>query len=209
LKDILLRKKRSGVRATVFTHDAVQLYAILKMHGFSHLSDTVRECKIMLLQHLLNGDCMSYDHLCHTSTKASRPDCTACRALSNGFSNEQDFVHHLLDIVTNATAHEITVDDLLVMGESIGQPQLDRPRVNLRWQLLWTLKAHCERKGYRATTNAPAFDVFHDLLRGFEQCNAATPLSIMAHHRISPPDTRLKRDDMITTILTHTKATAS
>ena len=78
LKDIFLRKMRTGVRATVFTHDAVQLHAILKMHGFSHVSDTVRECKIMLLQHLLNGDCMSYDHLCYTSTNASRPDRTAC-----------------------------------------------------------------------------------------------------------------------------------
>ena len=99
LKDILLRKMRSGVRATVFTHDAAQLHAILKMHGFSHVSDTIRECKIMLLQHLLNGDCMSYDHLCHTSTNTSQPDRTACRALSNGFSNEQDFIHRLLDIV--------------------------------------------------------------------------------------------------------------
>ena len=104
----------------------------------------------MLLQHLLNGDCMSYDHLCHTSTNASRPDRTACRALSNGFSNEQDFVHCLLDIVTHATAQEITVDDLLVMGESIGERQLDRPHVNLRRQLLWTLKAHCVRKSYRS-----------------------------------------------------------
>ena len=34
MKDILLRKMHSGVRATVFTHDAVQLHAILKMHGF-------------------------------------------------------------------------------------------------------------------------------------------------------------------------------
>jgi hypothetical protein len=109
-----------------------------------------------------------------------------------------------LDIVTNATAQEITVDDLLVIGESIGQPQLDRPHVNLRRQLLQTLKAYCEHKSHRARTYAPAFDVFHDLLCGFEQCNAAMLLSIMAHHRISPPsDTKLKRNDMITTILTH------
>ena len=65
LKDILLRKKHTGVHAT---HDAVQLHAILRMHGFSHVSDNVHECKIMVLQHLLNGDCMSYDHICHTST---------------------------------------------------------------------------------------------------------------------------------------------
>jgi hypothetical protein len=58
LKDIFLRKMHTGVRATIFTHDTAQLHAILKMHGFSHVSDTVRECKIMLLQHLLNGDCM-------------------------------------------------------------------------------------------------------------------------------------------------------
>jgi len=68
LKDILLRKMHTGVRATIFTHDAAQLHTILKMHGFSHVSDNVCECKILLLQHLLNGDCMRYDHLCHTST---------------------------------------------------------------------------------------------------------------------------------------------
>ena len=71
MKDILLRKMHSGVCATIFTHDAAQLHAILKMHGFSHVSNTIHECKIMLLQHLLNGDCMSYDHLCHISTNAS------------------------------------------------------------------------------------------------------------------------------------------
>ena len=204
IKDILLRKMHTGVRATVFTHDAVQLNAILKMHGFSHVSNTIHECKIMLLQHLLNGDCMSYDHLCHTSTNTLWPDRTACQALSNGFSNEEDFVHCLIDIVTHATAQQITVDDLLVMGESIGEHQLDCPRVNLRRQLLQTLKGHCVHKSYRAMRNTPAFDVFHDLLCGFKQCNAATLLSIMAHHRISPPSNiRLKHDNMITTILTH------
>ena len=117
---------------------------------------------------------------------------------------EQDFVHCLLDIVTHATAQEITVDDLLVTGESIGQPQLDHPHVNLHWQLLQTLKAHCVCESYQAMRNAPAFDVFHDLLCGFKQCNAATLLSIMAHHQISPPSNiRLKHDDMITTILMH------
>ena len=77
LIDILLKKMHCGIRTSVFANDPVQLHTILKLHGFTHIPDTVRECKIMVSQHL-NDDCMVYDHLCHSPENAQWPDRTAC-----------------------------------------------------------------------------------------------------------------------------------
>ena len=192
LQDILLKKKITGVRASVFTTEISQLQSILRLHGFSYLPDTVRQCKIVILQHLLNGDCMRYDHLCHSTGNTPRPDRTACRALSSGFSDAPDFVETLFNIVVAATALEIGTDDLLAMVESIGQAKLDRPRKNFWRQLLQSLKTHCARTHHRSMGSAPGYDIFHDLLYGFEQCNTATLVSIMGRHRIIPPHTKFK-----------------
>ena len=67
LKDVLLRRFRTGVRASIFSDDPSQLQSILKLHGLSHGPNTIRQSKIMILQHLLNGDCMRYGHLCHNT----------------------------------------------------------------------------------------------------------------------------------------------
>ena len=99
LTDMLLKKMHCRIQASVFANDPVQLHTILKLHGFMHLPDTVCECKIMLFQHLLNGDCMVYDHLCHSPENAQQPDRTACRNLSNGFSDSQTFVQAVISIV--------------------------------------------------------------------------------------------------------------
>ena len=204
LTDMLLKKMHCGIRASVFANDPVQLHTILKLHGFVHIPDTVRECKMMLFQHLLNGDCMLYDHLCHSPENTQRPDRTACRNLSHGFSDSQELVQAVMSIVMKATARQISNDNLLVMVESIGQFQFHHPRVNLRRQLIQTLKSHSACRAHRATMNTPAFDVFHDLLVGFEQCNALTLASIMSRHRLSPPlGSKMKRDDMIMAILEH------
>jgi hypothetical protein len=168
LKDVLLRRFRTGVRASIFSDDPSQLQSILKIHGLSHGPSTIRQSKIMILQHLLNGDCMRYGHLCHNTEDTPRPDCTACRALSAGFSDPQNFIEGLLNIVTGATTQEIRTDNLLIMVESTGQPQLDRPHQNLRRQLLQRLKMHCAYTGHRVSMNTPAFDIFHDLLFGFK-----------------------------------------
>jgi hypothetical protein len=136
--------------------------------------------------------------------KYPRPDRTACRALSAGFPDPQNFIEGLLNIVTGATTREITTDNLLIMVESTGQPQLDRPHQNLRRQLLQRLKTHCAHTGHRVSMNTPTFDVFHDLLVGFDQCNSATLASIMDRHRITvPSQAKMKREDMRLAILTH------
>ena len=166
LRDVLLKQKITGVRASVFTDDFLQLQNILKLHGLSYVPDTIRHCRIIILQHLLNGDCMRYDHLCHSTESTTRPDRTACRALSVGFSDAQEFVEALCNIITAATALEISTGDLLVMVESIGQAQLDCPRKNLRRQLLQSLKTHCAGTHHRSLGSTPTFDVFHDLLYG-------------------------------------------
>lgn len=206
LKDVLLLQFRTGVRASVFSDDSSQLLSILKLHGICYVPNTIRECKIMILQHLLNGDCMRHEHLCHKekNTATSRPDRTACRALSAGFCDPQNFIEGLLNIVTEATTQEINTDNLLLMVESTGQPQLDHPHQNLRRQLLRRLKMHCAHTGHRVLMNTPAFDIFHDLLVGFEQCNFATLASIMARHRITVPShVKMKRENMRSAILTH------
>jgi len=78
LQDILLKKKITGVCALVFTNEILQLQSILMLHGLSYVLDTVCQCKIVILQHLLNGDCMWYDRSCHSTGNVTYPDCTAC-----------------------------------------------------------------------------------------------------------------------------------
>jgi hypothetical protein len=51
-KDVLLRRFRTGVRASVFSDDPPQLQSILNLHGLSHVPNTVRQSKIMILHHL-------------------------------------------------------------------------------------------------------------------------------------------------------------
>jgi hypothetical protein len=45
LKDILLGRMCTGTRASVFTNHLLQLQTSLKLHGFTHAPDSVRECK--------------------------------------------------------------------------------------------------------------------------------------------------------------------
>jgi len=58
LKDILLGRMCARTCASVFTNHLLQLQTSLKLHGFTHAPDSVRKCKVMILHHLLNGDCM-------------------------------------------------------------------------------------------------------------------------------------------------------
>jgi hypothetical protein len=58
---------------------------------------------------------MRYEHLCHNAENTPRPDRTACRALSAGFPDPQNFIEGLLNIVTGATTRDITTDNLLIM----------------------------------------------------------------------------------------------
>jgi len=148
---------------------------------------------------------MQYDHLCHSTGNAAAPclDCTTCCILSISFSDAPEFIETLSNIIVVATAHEISTDDLLVMVESIGQAKLDHPQKNLQWQLLQSLKTYCAHTHHHSMGSTPAFDIFHDLLYGFEQCNTATLVSIMGRHHITPPHTKLKHDDMKMAILTH------
>lgn len=204
LKDILLGRLCAGTRASVFTDHLLQLQTSLKLHGFTHAPDSVRECKVMVLHHLLNGDCMRYAHLCHNTEGAARPDRTACQVLRRGFCDPQDFVEAIVSIATTAKATDLSTDNLLLMVESTGQTQLVRPRENLRRKLIQNLINHCTHTRHRSTMHTPAFDVFHDLLNNFEQCNSATLMSVMGRHRISAPShKKLTREDMKQAILTH------
>jgi len=54
LQDILLKKKITGVRASVFTNEISQLQSILMLHGFSYVPVTVRQCKIVICFYKIN-----------------------------------------------------------------------------------------------------------------------------------------------------------
>jgi hypothetical protein len=62
---------------------------------------------------------MVYDHLCHSPENVQQPDRTACRNLSNGFSDSQGFVQAVMSIVTKATAaHGV----ITVVGSAAKRP---------------------------------------------------------------------------------------
>ena len=120
---------------------------------------------------------MRYAHLCHNIEGAARPDRTACQVLCRGFCDPQNFVKAIVSIATMAKATDISTDNLLLMVESTGQTQLVCPRENLRCKLIQNLNNHCAHTRHHSTMHTPAFDVFHDLLNNFEQCNSATLMS--------------------------------
>ena len=187
LKDILLGRMCAGIRASVFTNHLLQLQTSLKLHRFTHAPDSIRECKVMILHHLLNGDCMRYAHLCHNTEGAAHPDHTACQVLHHGFCDPQNFVEAIISIATMAKVTDMSTDNLLLMVESTGQTQLVRPCENLCRKLIQNLNKHCAHTRHCSMMHTPAFDVFHDLLNNFEQCNLATLMSVMGRHHISAP----------------------
>ena len=73
LTDMLL--KRTGTCTSIFSDDLLKLHYLLKLYGFQDVSNCIRECKIMLSHHLLNGDCTQFDHLCQGNVQGKLPDC--------------------------------------------------------------------------------------------------------------------------------------
>ena len=58
---------------------------------------------------------MRHEHLCHSSDDAPRPDRSGpCRALSEGFSSEQDFVDGLVGMTAKATSLQISNEKRVV-----------------------------------------------------------------------------------------------
>ena len=76
----------------------------------------------MLAHHLINGDCLRYDHLCEVNTMAhdNLPDRTACCVVSFGFSQPPEITKTVVDIVSQASAKQISTDRLLILVDSIG-----------------------------------------------------------------------------------------
>jgi hypothetical protein len=204
LADSLISNSGSGVRTSVFSENLTSLHYLLQLHGFSNTSSSVRECKIMLAHHLLNGDCLRFGHICESTSKSKVPDRTACRILSDGFSQPLDMTKAVVNIVVKASAKEFCNDRLLILTDAIGMTDKLKLKRNIRRVLIHSLEEFCSRIGYRNVVSAPSADVFHDLFFGFERCNTGTLKAIMARHCIVTDEKiKIKRDDMKKLILDH------
>ena len=201
---MFLHDTSTGVRSSVFTNDLKKLHYLLQLHGFSNLSHCVRECKIMLVHHLINGDCLRYDHLCKVNTLAhdKLPDRTACRVVSSGFSEPIEITKTIMDIIGQASAKQISTDRLLILVDSIGITEQFKCKESKCRHLLKSLQKFVTQTEHRAASETVSYDAFHDLLLGIERCNAGTLKAIMARHRITVGP-RTKRNEMINSILKH------
>jgi hypothetical protein len=202
LTDMLVKSTGTGIRTSMFSNQLTSLHYLLQLHGFSDLSNSVRECKIMLSHHLLNGDCLRFDHLCQTINHVKLPDQTACRILSNGFVHPFDMTQAIVKIVSNASSQEISMDNLLILADSIGLAEPLKLSKNIRRDFIANLQKFAGQAEYRATNNPVSYDTFHDLLFGIERCNSGTLRAILCRHRITV-DLKTKKNDMINLILTH------
>jgi len=158
--------------------------------------------KLILLYHILNGDCIT--KRCESSWPS--PDRTACLCVADGFSSPLSITSFVVNLLKDSTPSDIITEDLLLVVQSTGDQSPYENRLNLRRQVLLSLKAflsHCQWRAQRDIANITK-DPFRDLFMGFEDKRKPVLESVMNHHGlIISRETKLSLEDMRHAITSH------
>ncbi|KAJ7050484.1 hypothetical protein C8F01DRAFT_1178536 [Mycena amicta] len=84
LVDNIFSKKKSRSHTSVFTADEAAIHHLMSLHGLSADGANIRDCRKVLINHLLSGSCMDFDT---HSNALPRPQRVACRNISHGFNS--------------------------------------------------------------------------------------------------------------------------
>ena len=203
LEDMFLSHRLSGIRASVFHASEHQLRKVCLLHGLDvNTSTNVRDIRLRLLFHVVNGDCFS--RRCEASHPS--PDRSACACIASAFPSALSITSFIISFLKNSTSSKITTEDLLLIVQSTGHQSPYEKRTNLRRRVLASLDAflvRCRQRQQRSTvknTNDP----FGDLFMGFETRPRPVLESIMNHHGLLvSQQPRLSSEDMRRTIISH------
>lgn len=181
LHDMFLSRRVAGIRASVFHASEKHLRKVCLLHGL-HVSEStkMRDIKIRVLYHIMNGDCFS--QRCQSSRPA--PDCSACLCVAGGCPSSLSITSFVADLLKASTPSQITTEDLLLVVESTGNQEPYKNRLYLRRRVLTSLQAfvsRCRQRVQRDLTDATS-DPFGDLFMGFEGKRRPVLESIMNHH---------------------------
>jgi hypothetical protein len=174
------------------------------LHGLHIVSlKSVREAKLKLLHHLINGDCFA--PRCEKSSPA--PDRTACLCVGGAFASSLAITTFIVQLLKSSTSTTLCTEDLLTIVESVGVQSPYEHSFHLRRRLFATLDdIHqlCKRRAQRNAAQE-VIDPYGDLFMGFEEKRRPTLQSIMEHHglQVSTAEKKLTNEEMREQIISH------
>ncbi len=129
LHDMFLSHCTTGVRASIFHCSPEHLRILCTLHGLHVASlSTLRDVKIKLLHHVINGDCFS--HRCEISSP--HPDRTACLCVASSFSSSSAITTFIIHLLKSSSSTELCTEDLLTVVESLGTQPPYQKSLHLR-----------------------------------------------------------------------------
>ena len=200
LNDMFLSRCLNGIRASLFQCLEDRLRSTCSLHGLDIMpTSNVRDLKVRLLYHVINGDCFS--DRCTTSTPS--PDRSACLCIASSSLSIMTFV---VQILKASMPSVVRIDDLLLVVESTGSQRPYKSRIYLRRQLLASLEAFVSLSRFCAQrqSQCPTTDPYADLLVSFEDKRRPVLESVMNHHGlVVERERRLSPEDMRNSIVSH------
>jgi len=167
LEDMFLSHRLSGIRASVFHASEHHLRKVCLLHGLDvNTCTNVRDVRLCLLFHVVNGDC------CSQRCEASHPfpDQSACFCIASAFPSALSITSFIIGFLKDSTSFKITTEDLLLIVQSTGHQSPYEKRTNLRRRVFASLDAFlvrcCQRQQRSTVKNTN--DPFSDLFMGFE-----------------------------------------
>ena len=203
---MFLSQRDTGVRASIFHCSEHHLRKMCLLHGLDvSRSLTVRDVKLRLLYHLMNGDCFA--HRCEPCQPS--PDRSACICVATGLSSALSITSVIVKLLKDSTPSKIATEDLLLIVESTGNQSPYDHKINLRRRVIASLDAFLLRCRHRAQRDAVNCinDPFGDLFMGFEGKRKPVLESIMNHHGlIVEQQTKFSLENMRDAIVSHIAA---
>jgi hypothetical protein len=186
----------TGTRASIFHCSDQHLRNICLLHGLDVTQcSKLRDVKIRLLYHLINGDCFTQRCEPHRPS----PDRTACLCVVAGFSSALGITTFIVNLLNHSSASKVSTEDLLLV-ESTGNQLPYESKLHLCRGVLNSLHAfllRCCQRLQRDASNLTT-DPFGDLFMGFEGKRKPVLESIMNHHGpLVPQDSKLSVDKIL------------
>jgi len=142
LRDMFLSRRVIGIRASLFHSSIEHLRKVCSLHGIDVSGcSKVRDVKIRLLYHIINGDCF----LQHCESSHPVPDRSACLCIAGSFPSSLSITSFIENLLKTSIASQITTEELLLVVESTGNQLPYENQRHMRRRVLGSLQAFVVR----------------------------------------------------------------
>ena len=182
IRDILLARRMTGCRISVFHSDLDSIKKSLELHAIPTAGLSLTQCRRILLHHIATGACS--DHSVDVSL-SPRPDRSACRELCRDFDCAADMSKAVLSLILEADPKLMSTESLSHVAAALN---ISVPGArNLRFKLRAALKGHVNTIN-SSETHAHSSASVADFFNSFESHRRPVLLAIAALHQIPVED---------------------